>query len=69
MNIDYDNPSTLVLTKMYNGTTEDGKSFIITASWNEWDDWAVDSISWDGDEGTNDEETEITNSFLKEMNG
>lgn len=69
MNINYDNPTTLVLTKMFNGTTEDGKSFNITASWNEWEDWFVDSISWDGDEGTIEEETEIKEFFLKEMNG
>jgi len=69
MNIDYDNPTTLVLTKTYNGTTEDGRNFTITASWNEWDDWVVDSISWDGDDGTNEDENEITDSFLKEMNG
>ena len=69
MNINFDNPTTLSISKMYEGTTEDGKNFMINASWNDWDDWVIDSITWDGEEGSNDEESEITEVFLKEMNG
>lgn len=69
MTINYDNPTTLVLTKMFEGETEEGKKFTITASWNDWDDWTIDSITWEGEEGTNDEEAEISEAFLSEING
>lgn len=69
MKINYDNPSTLVVTKLFDGETEEGKKFTITASWNEWDDWTIDSISWETEEGNNDEEAEISELFLTEING
>lgn len=50
------------------GETEDGKSFTITANWNDWDDWTVDEIVWDEDAGTEEQEEEIKEQFMSEMN-
>jgi hypothetical protein len=50
------------------GETEDGKTFTITANWNDWDDWTIDEIVWDGDAGTEEEEDEIRENFMSEMN-
>jgi hypothetical protein len=69
MQINYDNPQTLSVSKMYEGSTEDGRKFMVIASWNDWDDWTVDSINWDdGNEGTNEEEVEIIELFTATMN-
>ena len=68
MNINFENPKTLTIIKMFDGTTEDGKSFIITAEWNEWDDWSVSNIEWDEEEGTEEEIQEIEELFLNEIN-
>lgn len=54
----------------FEGETEDGKAFLVFANWNEGDnDWAVDSIYWLEEEGTEEENQEITDMFLSEING
>lgn len=68
MNINFENARTLTIVKMFDGTTEDGKKFTITAEWNEWDDWSVNGVEWDGEEGTDEEVQEIEEMFLNEMN-
>jgi hypothetical protein len=70
MEINYDGTVTS-LTKQFNGETEDGRTFIITANWNDWDEWNVsqDEISFDNEDGTDEEVEQIIEMFLKEMNG
>jgi hypothetical protein len=58
MTINFENPTTLTISKMFNGTTEDGRTFTITAQWDEWDD----------EPGTEEEEEEITEKFLEKIN-
>lgn len=71
MFIDYESPKTISKTVSFYGKTDEGKEFTINANWNDWDDWNVtpDEISWDDEEGTEDEIQEIINGFLQEMNG
>ena len=68
MTINFDEGKVLTLVKTFNGITEDGKKFTITAEWNDFDDWTVDSIEWDGEDGTEEEIQEIEELFLNEMN-
>jgi hypothetical protein len=68
MTINFDEAKVLTLVKTFNGTTEDGRKFTITAEWNDFDDWTVDSIEWEGEEGTEEEIQEIEELFLNEMN-
>jgi len=67
MTINFDEAKVLTLVKTFNGTTEDGRKFTITAEWNDFDDWAVTDIDWDGEEGTEDEEEEIEEMFFTHM--
>lgn len=71
MNIDYQNGKLISKHVMYFGTTPDGKGFTINANWNDFDDWNVlpEDISWDDEEGTEDEIQEIIYEFEHEMNG
>lgn len=71
MTIDYENSQLISKNLMFYGTTEDGKKFVINANWNDFDDWNVlpEDISWDDEEGTEDEIQGIIDEFLKEMNG
>jgi len=68
MTINFDEGKVLTLVKTLNGTTEDGRKFTITAEWNDFDDWTVDSIEFDYIKGTEEEIQEIEELFLNEMN-
>jgi hypothetical protein len=68
MEIDYSSKRVTSQTVDFDGKTEDGKEFTITANWNDWDDWSVDEISWHDEEGTEEQEEEIRESFIAEMN-
>lgn len=71
MNIDYEGGKLISKNMMFFGNTPDGKGFTINANWNDFDDWNVqpEDISWDDEEGTEDETQEIIYEFLHEMNG
>jgi hypothetical protein len=68
MNINYKEAKMTSKTVDFIGETEDGKSFIITSNWNDWDDWTIDEISWFNDDGTEEEEAQIREQFMSEMN-
>lgn len=71
MQIDYDSARLISKTVDFDGQTEDGKEFTITANWNDWDDWnaTIDELSWKDGEGTEDEAEEILMAFHIHMNG
>jgi len=64
MEIDYKNSRLISKTVDFEGTTEDGKGFTITANWNDWDEWSVDEISWHDEEGTEEQLEQIKEEFL-----
>jgi len=64
MEIDYKNSRLISKTVDFEGTTEDGKGFTITANWNDWDEWSVDDISWHDEEGTEEQLEQIKEEFL-----
>ncbi len=66
MNINYDSPKTVSKAVWFYGDNN-GKSFTIVATWNEWDGWDVEVITWDDGEDY-DEREEIIESFLEKMN-
>ena len=68
MNINYKERQIRSKQVDFEGETEDGRCFTIDAHWNDWDDWSVDSISWNDEEGTEEEEEEIKEKFLADMN-
>ena len=68
MNIDYNSKRTTSITADFTGETEDGRSFTITANWNDWDDWTADEVTWDDAEGTDEEVEEIKQKFQEDMN-
>jgi len=67
MTINYDGAKTLSIAKMFDGTTEDGRKFTVTAEWNEWDEWVVTSIDWENPEATEEEEESIEGDFYTHM--
>jgi hypothetical protein len=71
MQIDYDSARLISKTMDFDGQTEDGKEFTITANWNDWDDWnaTIEDISWKDRVGTEDEIEEILTGFHSHMNG
>lgn len=68
MNINYQNGIITNKTVLFEGETDDGKSFTITANWNESDDWECDEVMWYDEEGTEDQVEEIKNQFESDMN-
>ena len=68
MNIDYKNGRIVSKQVDFDGETEDGRTFTIDANWNDWEQWSVDGISWDAEEGSEEEEEEIKEKFLSDMN-
>lgn len=68
MKINYKEARMTSKTVDFDGETEDGKSFTLTANWNDWDDWTVDQIVWEGEAGTVEEEEEIMQQFISEAN-
>jgi len=69
MKIDYSSEELISAFYDYNGEMEDGRKFIIHATWDSWDEYGVDSIEWLNDaEGTNEEEEEIIEQFLSDNN-
>lgn len=70
MHINYDSPRLVSKTVDFDGQTKDGKAFIITANWNDWDDWnaTANEISWKDKEGTEEEIEEILTAFHLHMN-
>lgn len=69
MKIDYSSEELISAFYDYTGETEDGRQFVIHATWDSWDDYAVDSIEWLGEtEGTEEEEEEIIEKFLADNN-
>ena len=50
--IDFENSKLQSMTKVFYGKhIQDNKeyNFVITADWNDWDDWRLDTIDWDGE--------------------
>ena len=68
MNIDYKNARLTSKQMDFDGQTEDGRGFTVDADWNDWDGWSVSTITWDDEEGTEEEEASITEKFLADMN-
>ena len=69
MKIDYGSEELISAFYDYDGEMEDGRKFIIHATWDSWDEYGVDSIDWlEGAEGTNEEEQEIIEQFLADNN-
>jgi hypothetical protein len=52
---------------MFEGETEESKKFTIFAEYNGWDGWTVDEVKFDGLDGTDEEEEQITEQFLNDM--
>lgn len=70
MLINYENGILESKTVLFTGETDSGKKFSIAANWNEWDDWNVipDDISFDENDGSDEEYSQIIEEFLYEMN-
>jgi len=70
VNIDYTSEEMVSAKYQYNGTTEDGRKFVLHVEWNSWDDYVAEDIEWlDGSTGTYDEEFKIYEVYQETMNG
>ena len=68
MKIDYSSEELTSAFYDYNGEMVDGRKFIIHATWDSWDEYGVDSISWLDEAKGTEEEEEITKKFLEDNN-
>lgn len=72
--IDYTSEKMISTKYQYNGTTEDGRKFVLNVDWNIWDDYTVENIEWQqGATGTYEEVCKITEEYYvviyQQMNG
>lgn len=65
MKIDFENPKTTSVRKLFDGELETGEKFTIDAEWTDWDGWEVIEIMWD-DNVVEDKEEEIKEYFLND---
>ena len=65
MKIDFENPKTTSVRKLFEGELETGEKFTIDAEWTDWDGWEVIEIMWD-DNVVEDKEEEIKEYFLND---
>jgi len=65
MKIDFENPKTTSVRKLFDGELETGEKFTIDAEWTDWDGWEVIEIMWD-DKVIEDKEEEIKEYFLND---
>ena len=65
MKIDFENPKTTSVRKLFDGELETGEKFTIDAEWTDWDGWEVIEIMWD-DKVVEDKEEKIKEYFLND---
>ena len=65
MKIDFENPKTTSVRKLFDGELETGEKFTIDAEWTDWDGWEVIKIMWD-DKVIEDKEEKIKEYFLND---
>ena len=65
MKIDFENPKTTSVRKLFDGELETGEKFTIDAEWTDWDGWEVIEIMCD-DNVVEDKEEEIKEYFLND---
>lgn len=68
MTIDYLQTKIVQIKKQFSGTTEDGRKFIIQANWNNIDKWKLELIYWESNDGTDNDNHEISKIFLNHIN-
>jgi hypothetical protein len=63
--INYTSQTIISIKQQFNGSTEDGRKFIIQAICNKINGWTVELIVWEDNDGTDVDNLEIENNFLK----
>jgi hypothetical protein len=61
-NLDFDEGKVFSITKWFYGeyvTDDDTYEYTIISNWNDWDEWTIDEIDWNGKEPENIEEIEV----------